>query len=45
MILMTGGRFYGGAREAPKEHAHIIAHDFLDIQLIFDPKKFWKAET
>ena len=22
-----------------KEHAHIIAHDFLDIQLIFDPKK------
>ena len=24
---------------------HIFAHNFLNIQLIFNPKKFWKAET
>ena len=24
---------------------HIFAHNFLNIQLIFNPQKFWKAET
>ena len=24
---------------------HIFAHNFLTIQPIFNPKKFWKAET
>ena len=24
---------------------HIFAHNFLNIQVIFNPKKFWKAET
>ena len=24
---------------------NIFAHNFLNIQLIFNPKKFWKAET
>ena len=28
-----------------KTHPHIPAHNFLNIQLIFNPKKFWKAET
>ena len=23
---------------------HIFAHNFLNIQLIFNPKKFWKAD-
>ena len=25
--------------------SHILAHNFLDIQPIFNPKMFWKAET
>ena len=24
---------------------HIFAHNFFNIQLIFNPKKFWKAGT
>ena len=29
-----------------KTHPHIPAHNFLNIQWIFNPqKKFWKAET
>ena len=28
-----------------KTHPHIPAHNFLNIQLIFNPQKFWKAET
>ena len=24
---------------------NIFTHNFLNIQLIFNPKKFWKAET
>ena len=28
-----------------KTHPHIPAHNFLNIQLIFNLKKFWKAET
>ena len=24
---------------------HIFAHNFLNIQAIFNPKRFWKAET
>ena len=28
-----------------KTHPHIPAHNFLNIQLIFNRKKFWKAET
>ena len=28
-----------------KTHPHIPAHNFLNIQLIFNPQKFCKAET
>ena len=28
-----------------KTHLHISAHNFLNIQPIFNPQKFWKAET
>ena len=28
-----------------KTHPHIPAHNFFNIQLIFNPQKFWKAET
>ena len=28
-----------------KEHTHIFAHNFLNIQPIFNLQKFWKAET
>ena len=28
-----------------KKDIHIFAHNFLNIQAIFNPKKFWKAET
>ena len=28
-----------------KTHPHISAHNFLNIQPIFNPEKFWKAET
>ena len=28
-----------------KTHPHIPAHNFLNIQPIFNQQKFWKAET
>ena len=28
-----------------KTHPHIPAHKFLNVQWIFNHKKFWKAET
>ena len=28
-----------------KTHPHIPAHNFLNIQWIFNPQKVWKAET
>ena len=28
-----------------RTYTHIFAHNFLNIQPIFNPEKFWKAET
>ena len=35
IYVLTGGRV----------SKHVLAHNFLNIQWIFNPKKFWKAET
>ena len=31
--------------DGKRTYTHILAHNFLNIQWIFNPKKFWKAET
>ena len=42
---ITGILFVKTVDTNVKTHLHIPAHNFLNIQPIFNPKKFWKAET
>ena len=32
-------------KDGRRTYTHILAHNFLNIKWIFNPKKFWKAET
>ena len=32
-------------KDRKRTYTHIFAHNFLNIQLIFNLEKFWKAET
>ena len=33
------------SKEAQNTYKHVFAHNFLNIQQIFNLEKFWKAET
>ena len=37
--------YVGDVKDGKKTYTHILAHNFLNTLWIFNPKKFWKAET
>ena len=45
LLMLKVSNTMNNLSKAQNTYKHVFAHNFLNIQRIFNPKKFWKAET